>query len=42
MSSLPVLGSPLVLEVGLVLLIAVVVASVGSGYGAWQVTRLYP
>jgi ABC-type antimicrobial peptide transport system permease subunit len=28
--------------VGLVLLIAVVVASVGSGYGAWQVTRLSP
>lgn len=28
--------------VGLVLVIAVVVASVGSGYGVWQVTRLSP
>jgi len=28
--------------VGLVLVIAVVVAAVGSGYGAWQVTRLSP
>jgi len=28
--------------VGLVLLIALVVASVGSGYGVWQVTRLSP
>jgi len=28
--------------VGLVLLLAVVVAAVGSGYGAWQVTRLSP
>ncbi len=28
--------------IGLVLLMAVVVAAVGSGYGAWQVTRLSP
>jgi ABC-type antimicrobial peptide transport system permease subunit len=30
------------LTLGLVLLIALLVAAVGSGYGVWQVTRLSP